>query len=169
MPDIDIPALATASQLSEFRGAPFPEETVRAAGEQIRVLCGWHIAPEVTSTLVLDSPGGIVLRLPTGHVTEVTEVTDLTGTEERALTGWRWSAHGMLSRPGGFPSGFRAVRVVMTHGYPTCPPDLLAVLANRTQRRVMQESLGSRSVTYSAEGDRALEDSLARRRIGPSA
>lgn len=162
-----IPPLAEASDIDDFRGAPFPPETVAAAGQQIRTLCGWHIAPQITTALVLDSPGGEVLRLPTRLVAGVESVTDLTGRVERELTGWRWSAHGMLSRRGGWPSGFRAVRVVLTHGYPECPADLLAVLANRTQRRVMQESLGSRSVTYSAEGDRALEDSLSRYALGP--
>lgn len=151
---VDLLSYGTA--LDGFPGAPFTPSQVRAAGEQVRVECGWHIAPTVTETLTLDSAGGRVLTLPTLRLVAVTEVRDVTGDTPEVLTGWRQSKVGMLSRVS-WPVGFAAVEVDLTHGYPECPPDLLAVLAERCQRFgkdgfVRQESLGSRSVTLGAAG-----------------
>lgn len=156
--------LATVDDLAGLPGGPFSAATVKAAGESVRRLCGWHIAPSVTETIVLDSPGGDVLWLPSRHVTAVESVRDLTGDVPVDLTGWRWSQAGMLS--GKFPAGFRVVEVTLTHGFDSCPPDLLPVVADRTRRRVMAESLGARSVTYGTESNHLL-DSLAGYRLGP--
>lgn len=159
--------LAMPGDLDGIDGAPFTESAVRAAGEQIRRLAGWHIAPEVAETLTVDSPGGDTLWLPTRHVVEVTAVRDVSGDTPRELSGWRWSQSGMLSRRGGFPCGFRAVEVDLKHGYESCPVDLLPVIADRTNRRVMQESLGSRSVTYGVDGDRTIDQTLSLYKLGP--
>ena len=156
--------LVQPTDLVDFPGGPFSAATVKAAGESVRRLCGWHIAPSVTETIVLDSPGGDVLWLPSRHVTAVESVRDLTGVQPVDLTGWRWSAAGMLS--GKFPAGFRVVEVTLTHGFDSCPPDLLPVVVDRTRRRVMAESLGARSVTYGTESNHLL-DSLAGYRLGP--
>lgn len=162
-----LPPLAEPDDLVEFDGAPFPESAVDASTAQIRRLCGWHIAPTITETIDLDHDGSTVIHLPTLHVVDVTDVWDTTGTKPRALTGWRWSAFGMLE--GRFPRGFRSVRIEFEHGYADTPPDLLPVIASRTQRRVMQENLGSRSVSYSIEADRAVEAALGTYMLGPRA
>lgn len=156
--------LATVDDLAGLPGGPFSPEAVRAAGEIVRRMCGWHVAPSVTETILVDSPGGDVLWLPSRHVTDVATVRDMTGSDPVDLTGWRWSEAGLLS--GRFPAGFRAVEVTLTHGYPSCPADLLPVVADRTRRRVMAESLGARSVTYGTESNHLL-DSLAGYRLGP--
>lgn len=161
----DWPDLVVAADLAAFPGAPFAEDTVRAAAGQVRRICGWHIAPEITETVVLDHNGAGVLHLPSLYVKAVSSVKDVTGDTPVEVTGFRWSRAGMLS--GRFPSGFRAVEVTFTHGFDECPADLLPVIASRTQRRAMQESLGSRSVSYSAEGDRAFESTLDTYRLGP--
>ena len=160
-----IPPLVDPSDLDEFHGAPFSAETVRAAADQVRRICGWHIAPEITQTVTLDHDGSRVLHLRSLRVTGVESVRDVSGPEPRDITGWRWSEAGMIE--GRFPRGFRVVEVTFTHGFDEAPADLLPVLASRTQRRAMQESLGSRSVSYSAEGDRAFESTLDSYRLGP--
>lgn len=162
-------SLTDALSLSEFPGAPFSDEVVQAACQTIRTVCGWHIAPQVLETITVDSPGGRVLRLPSLYVTAVSLVESLAGPDPVELTEWRWSQNGMLSRAECFPEGFRTVRVTFTHGYETCPLDLLPVIASRTQRRAMQESLGSRSVSFSAEGDAVLEAPLYQYKLGPRA
>lgn len=160
--------LVSPETLREFPGAPFPAAQVEAASEQVRRIAGWHIAPREVHTVVLDHDGADVLTLPSKAVHEVLSVRDVSGSTPREVTGYRWSAKGMLSRSGGLPLGFRSVEVTFEHGFDSCPADLLPVIASRTQRRVMQESLGSRSVSYSAEGDRSFEDTLSLYRIGPT-
>ena len=161
MSDVD---MIDVNDLSGFEGAPFSAEAVLAACEQIRRLCGWHIAPSITETIVVDSAGGDRLWLPSRHVTEVTSVRDVTG-ETPVDIPFRWSASGVLS--GRFPAGFRAVEVTLTHGYEECPEDLLPAIVDRTRRRVMQESLGSRSVSFSAESDRTIDSHLSLYELGP--
>lgn len=161
----DWPGLVEPSELIGFPGAPFPTNTVNAATAQIRRICGWHIAPSITETLVLDHDGSGVIHLPSLYVEDVVSVSDVTGDRPRVLSGWRWSGAGMIE--GRFPHGFRSVEVVLVHGYESCPDDLLPVVASRTQRRAMQESLGSRSVSYSVDGDRAVESTLESYMLGP--
>lgn len=161
------PPLATPGDLAGLPGAPFSEQAVTAAGEQLRRTCGWHISPEVEETLTVDSPGGRVLWLPTRWVLDVTAVRDVSGSSPVALSGWRWSQGGMLSLESGFPAGFRAIEVDLVHGFELCPADLLPVIADRTKRRVMQESLGSRSITFGVDGDRTIDQTLASYRLGP--
>lgn len=160
-----LPPLVVPADLEEFRGAPFSATTVNAAASQVRKIAGWHIAPSITATVTLDHDGSSVLYLRSLYVTDVVSVRDVSGSTPRDLTGWRWSQDGMIE--GHFPAGFRSVEVTFTHGYKECPEDLLPVIASRTQRRVMQESLGSRSVSYSAESDRSVESTLESYRLGP--
>lgn len=162
MANTELEPLVLAEDLDGFKGAPFKPETVNAASAQIRRICGWHIAPTIEETLVLDHDGGPVLYLPSLKVIDVVAVKDhRTG---RDLSRWHWSGAGMIE--GQFPRGFRSVEVTIEHGYAECPADLLPVVASRTQRRAMQESLGSRSVSFSAEGDRAFESTLELYRLG---
>lgn len=159
----EIEPLVRAEDLQGFQGAPFKPETVNAASEQIRRICGWHIAPTIEQTLVLDHAGGPVLYLPSLRVVDVVSLKNhRTGIE---LSNWHWSGAGMVE--GSFPRGFRSIEVTLEHGYAECPADLLPVVAARTQRRVMQESLGSRSVSFSSEGDVAFESTLDLYRLGP--
>lgn len=162
--------LFTAEDMAGMPGAPFSASTATAAGDQIRTLCGWHIAPSRTETLTLDTEGGRVLVLPSLRVSEVLAVRDVSGPTPKVLTGWRWSKDGMLERGnGGFwPDGFRVVEVDLTHGYESCPSELLNIGAEFSRRRVAQESIGGRSVTYvsSADDDDRIGSVLGSYRIG---
>ncbi len=150
--------LVVADDLAEFPGAPFSDTVATSAGESIRSEVGWHIAPELTETLTVDSDGGRYLFLPTLRLVDVTEVRDVTSDTPRVLDGWRQSEKGILYRVGGWPVGMSALKVDLTHGYPTCPPALLPAVAAYAQAikrggRVTQESLGSRSVSFATSGD----------------
>jgi hypothetical protein len=164
-----VPDLATSVDLADFPGAPFNEQVVRTVCETVRGECGWHIAPVVTETLTVDSRGGQLLLLPTLKIATVTEVRDVTSDTPRVVTGWRVAPSGMLVLAGGWPRGYAAIEVDLTHGYATCPEDLLGVIAERAGRgirdsTVQQESLGSRSVTF-AVGSGAISPVVARYRV----
>lgn len=166
--------LVDASDLADFPGAPFTPSQVKAAADQIRDECGWHIAPQLTQTLALDSDGGRLLALPTLHLVEVTAVRDMTGTAPNVLDGWRKSRIGLLERTAGvWPQGLEAVEVTIVHGYEACPAALLPAIAARCQRfnkdgTVRQESLGSRSVSFGIIEGGDVSAALARYRLGPS-
>lgn len=145
--------------LTGFPGAPFSAEVIAAVAEQIRSICGWHVAPTLSETLTVDSDGERTLFLPSLRVVEVTAVRDLTDPNNpKTIDGWTWSEDGMLTRKHGgyWPEGLRALEVDITHGYETCPSDLFPVAADFGRRRVQQESIGGRSVTFvsGAEDDR---------------
>ena len=154
-----LPPLVTAGDLVGMRGAPFSDDDVRAAGDAVRVACGWHVAPLVTEVVELDSDGARVLMLPSLHVESVTLVEDVTGDTPVVLTGWRVSRKGMLWRSS-WPCGFSAVRVSFTHGWESCPAALMGAVASNARQRVVQESLGSRSVTLADAPESASYDSV---------
>lgn len=154
--------LVTPEQLEPFGGL-LPPAKVEAAAAQVRALCGWHIAPVITETVHVDSEGGTLLVLPTLRLVELVSVTDVDGNE---LDDVSWSRHGYLRRTQRFPEGPRAVEVTMRHGYDTVPADLLGAIAERTSRRVLQESLGSRSVSYAVD-DPSTGGTLSLYRLGP--
>lgn len=78
----------------------------------IRAYCGWHVAPSITETIVLDGPGSDVLMLPSLRVTDVARVTS-GGTE---IKDPEWSRAGMVR--GSFDDRFGSVEVEFTHGFP---------------------------------------------------
>lgn len=143
--------LLEPAAVASFPGGPFTTATIQAAAAALRARAQWHIAPEVTETLTLDHDGSGVVLLPSLRVVDVVSVTNLAGPTPVVLTGWRWSKAGMLA--GRFPAGFRVLQVVLTHGYPECPQDLLPAIVDQvTGGRVRQESLGSASFSYESQG-----------------
>lgn len=161
MTDLVIPGDLTGQS-----GAPFSAEVVLSASESVRRACGWHIAPVVTETLTLNSNGGPLLVLPSLKVVDITEVRDVSDDTPAIIEGWRWSADGLVSRENGcWPTGFRTVEVDIIHGHETCPPELFPVIADFSRRRVAQESIGGRSVSFVSSADSRLESTLADFRI----
>ncbi len=144
MPIPYVTPLAIPGQIADFPGAPFPTAVVTAAGDRIRREAGWHIAPAITETLVLDTEAGEIIRLPSLRVTSVGSITTAGGLP---LTGWTLSANGNLYLAQGWPGGFGAVTVAFTHGYSTVPGDLLPVLAEYCQRSMVNAALTHRSET----------------------
>lgn len=124
--------LAAAPDVVSYRGAPFDGDLLAAAGGAVRSHCGWHIAPRFEDHLVLVSgPAGRRLVLPTLNIVEVTGIRDVvSGT---AVTGWRVGGSGMLIRDTGWPRGEDNLEVTLTHGFDTCPPEVVAVVVERAR------------------------------------
>lgn len=154
---VDAPLVSVADMAGQ-RGSPHTEAGVLSAGAEIRRICGWHIAPQVTFDVVLDSDGGRVLHLPAAEVVEVASVEDVTGETPKLLSGWRVSRAGMLQAPAGtsWPCGFSAVRVRFTAGYASCPPELLPIIATRAMiKRLVSGAAGPWQEAYDVRGQTA--------------
>lgn len=162
--------LITAAEVNALLpgGASVTQAQVTAIAEAIQLECGWHIAPVLEETVVLDSEGTSVLKLPTLKMSALVEVLNTATGEPIPIdlaTGW--SESGLISigsvgfvpgrswesyfRPGcgqRFPAGFRAVTVTFTHGFSKCPPDLARFIAQASRQRIIAETLVGRSVTF---------------------
>ncbi|MCR2051815.1 hypothetical protein NSA19_02890 [Actinomyces bowdenii] len=119
----DAPEIVTAADVAAASGGkvaqadPRLPALIKGATDGIRLLCGWHIAPVVEETLILDGNGGAVMQLPSLQVLKVTGVKALGEPIEVD-----WSADGMIeARRGRFPARFRSVEVTLQHGYATAP------------------------------------------------
>lgn len=134
------------TDLTSYPGYPFPAEVVDAAVAAVRAEVGWHIAPERTETVVVDSAGEFVLLLPTMKLGAVTQVRDLSGTAPAVLTDYRQSAAGMLYRSLRWPLAFAGVEVTFTHGYAFTPADVVAAVAERCQRSLVNSAHSSMTV-----------------------
>jgi hypothetical protein len=158
--------LVAPTNLADFPGAPFSDALVDAAVSAVRGEAGWHIAPAVTETVVVESDGGAYLFLPTLQLTAVTAVRNVTDEDATPTTVTGWRSHntarfraGLLHRPAGWARG--VFEVDITHGYAACPDDLLPVLAEVARAfaaggRAIQESRGPYSVTWQRDNSTAL-------------
>lgn len=155
--DPEYPDLISPDELSGYPGAPFDEEIIKDACQSVRAEAGWHIAPTWSDVVLVDSDGGSLLTLPTLKLVSIESVMDVSDPDRsRPITDWRKTKSGMLYRRAGWPEGFEAVEVTMTHGYEVCPRDLRSVIAERAQfaavnATVGQESAGSVSISYRNE------------------
>lgn len=166
---VTVPPLISAEAVNGLLpgGLSVTQAQVDAMASALRHECGWHIAPVVEETVILDSEGNATLRLPTGLMTALTSVTNTrTGEPIPVDLQTGWSKHGIITtsnstfipgrswtssvRPGsgGFPSGFRAVTVTFSHGYEECPLDLARYLTQTFRQRIISETLVGRSVTF---------------------
>jgi hypothetical protein len=154
--------LIQASDLADFRGAPFSQPVAEAAAESIRTECEWHIAPSEIATVKLRG-GGYVLLLPSMYVTDVSSVVDNYG---QAVAGCEWFPNGTIECPSGFPL---FVTVTFTHGYPACPPELLPVIAERAASqasgRIKSEAAGGVSISMEGGYDPIGSGVLAKYRL----
>lgn len=169
------PPLFDAAALSGFPGAPFAESAVAAAASAIRAAAGWHVAPSVTETIVVDCDGGAYLFIPTLWLDSVTAIRDSDGNtialDDVQLAKTPRFRAGCLYRSQSWPT-LDTVELDIVHGFDACPPELLALGAAMCQsisrdRSITQESEGPFSVAYSATSQTELEASplLARYRI----
>lgn len=154
--------LVQASDLAGFRGAPFSEQVTQAAAESVRADCEWHIAPIVTETVKLRARGTLLLL----HSLRVLSIATIYDDQGVLLSDYGWAPNGILERPSGFPN---LVTVTYTHGYESCPVELLPVIAERAlaqaSGRVRSESSGGRSVSLEGGDDTALVGVLSRYRV----
>lgn len=123
-----------------------------ALSDDVTSRCGWHIAPVLERTVVVDGSGSTVQPLPTKQLLAVLAVAS----DGRALdpAGVEWSRAGDLVLDGCWSSRPRGVTVTIRDGYEKVPSTVLAMiceaaklgLANRGG--VVREQAGGESVTY---------------------
>lgn len=134
---------------------PLEAEIVDAACDEIRTVCGWHIAPAISETLTVDGPGGTVLILPTLWVTALTTIT-VEGAV-LASTAYTWSRGAVVRRIDGgvWPTKQGSIAVALTHGYPACPPAVrrevqrVAAARSTIPAAITQSQVGAVSISYS--------------------
>ncbi len=144
---------------------PGLDSVVQRAEAAVVAYCGWHIAPQVSETLVLDGSGTGLLQLPTKHVVAIDRVSLLGVDLEADL--YDWSRVGLIqirSPRGMFPRRYQSVEVDLTHGHESTPPDLETVvlgMAVRAAASPMGETsirVGERASTFGAVGTSPLQD-----------
>ncbi|UYL87770.1 head-to-tail adaptor [Gordonia phage OneDirection] len=131
----DLPPMIDVAHLSMPAGTEVEQADLDAVCNDIRVACGWHIAPRVTAMeMVVNAQGGTILTVPSLRMGEPSSIVDANGA---AITGWTWSQNGILE--GSWPSGLRSVTVTADSGFVACPASVRAViedmLADRTNVR----------------------------------
>jgi hypothetical protein len=132
--------------LSHLPGAPFSDVEVDGAVADVRGAAGWHIAPVKTETVTLDvAHGEPRLRLPTRKLIAVSAIRDNDTSAVISASTYRVSlALGQVKRRSScWPSGFGRISVDITHGYISCPDDLLAVVAEAANLARRGQSLRS--------------------------
>lgn len=151
------------------------DEDILAASAVIRGYCRWHVWPSLTASLVVDGPGIDVLALPTLYLTAVSSLVETQrgfGQSPVTLTVATevdWSAAGLLWRVDGrcWTSKPRGITVGITHGFTEVPDEiaqLTVALAARSvgnPRRLVQQTVGSRSETYGVGSAGLLADEMA--------
>lgn len=149
-----LPPLASEDDIAEWMpGVPDAEARVNAASASIRRYCGWHIAPVLTQTLVLDGPGGYRLMLPTLNLIDVMAFSQ-NGTAHDLLA-LQWSHKGYLE--GWFSYQLRGISITVKHGFDEVP-DLAQMVCDLASRAsvvpvaVNREQAGSVSVSYREPG-----------------
>lgn len=164
------PPLATSSDYTSLIG-PLPagvdvNQLCVDASARVRAYCGWHIAPSVSEVFTVNGSGLFRQFLPTMFITDVASVTDSGVALD--LTMVDWAAEGWLEwaqySPGyqrsyGWPGLFsrrpRGVVASITHGYPTVPGEVVALVCSVVARQaaspsgVVREQAGAVSAQYS--------------------
>lgn len=114
----------TVEDVELFTGGRLSDglETQRmlAAAYQIaRTHCGWHVDAVADDTVTIDSPGGMVLSLPTLKLATLTEVVEDGATVP--LSSLRWSTRTAQvmkkAHAARWKAGLGIIEVTMTHGY----------------------------------------------------
>ena len=93
-----------------------------AAQAAVRAYCGWHIAPSLSETLVLDGTGARAFILPTLHLTSI-EMLKVNGQEVTLPV--EFSRAGIVRYP--TPDKLGAIEITFTHGYSS--EDLVDLMA----------------------------------------
>lgn len=138
---------------------------LNAAHGAVRRECGWHVAPVIEETLVLDGSGGDALLLPSGRVIELIEVlndgVDVTSNVDASKSGVLELQCGRWTRRLG------RVSVKLRHGYAADEaPEVAALIATLARRGgsapgiVASQSVNGASVAYLTAGGAPLSISL---------
>lgn len=130
---------------------------LNAAHGAVRRECGWHVAPIVEETLVLDGSGGESLLLPSGRVVEILEATNA---GEDVTADVDFSKSGVLElQCGRWASRLGQVTIRLRHGYAVEEvPEVASLIATLARRGgsapgvVARQSVNGASVEYLTGG-----------------
>ncbi|WP_433661078.1 hypothetical protein ACQPW1_02040 [Nocardia sp. CA-128927] len=126
-----LPPLADEAALSDYENGS-PAMALAIANALVRDWCGWHIAPTLTETLILDGSGDRVQMVPTLRLLDLHSVTE--NDRPIDLAKIRWSPTGYLRRTIAWTTRERGIRIEITHGWPTPPPLLVGVVLGIAKR-----------------------------------
>lgn len=122
-----------------------PQFWLNAANAAVRRECGWHVAPVITETLILDGRGGPTLLLPSQRVTAVLSVKN----DGEDVTGQvRFSRRaGVLTLASGWSTEVGSIEIELTHGHPIEDvPEIAALIVTLTKRAAVGGTVVSQSV-----------------------
>lgn len=163
-----LPALASPAALADYtRGVilasdPRAVALLDAVSASVRRHCGWHVAPVITETLVLDGTGGPLVDLPSMRVEEVTALSERLPGRGGLVHEWsreeiadlEWSRMGTLRRREGvWTSRYQGISITVRHGFEVVA-DLsqtvlqVAAMALASPTGVTHEQAGGVSVSY---------------------
>lgn len=137
-----IPDLLSTSGLEAYRDG---DEAffLRAAGQEIRDFCGWHVAPSVTVTESHDIARGLIV-LPTLHLTGVASI----GLDDHQLPDdeYSWGSGGGIEvhTVGYWP----AALVTYTHGHQAVPDNVATIGYELAQRAL--DTVGGNTKDFGA-------------------
>lgn len=133
---------------------------MRAAQGAIRRECGWHVAPIITETLVVDGSGGTELLLPSLRILELVEVLN-DGQDVTEHVKFSPDS-GIIGLRSGWSCELGGVSVRLLHGYePAEVPDVAGLIVTLTKRAatggtVVQQTIGSASQRLATGKDGAV-------------
>lgn len=137
--------MATVPDMFDLQSQMDAGMWLKAAQAAVRAYCGWHVCPQITHVITVDSYGGRTLLLPAKHIVDVSNVT-ISGVDRTHDV--QWSEAGILRlNDGVFPDGLRDVEVSLTDGYdPQDVPQIMALLVTLAKRAQIQPGIASQSV-----------------------
>jgi hypothetical protein len=160
------PQLAQYQDLVNLEQVPVDEAAgnaaLIAASGVVRSFCKWQISQKLQDTMVVAGNGTRSIRLPTGYVTNVYRVQldyivlspiQWDGTVAGQY-GYEWSQSGFIKRAPMWlwPQGERRVTVILDHGYPVIPDEVVGVVCAVAARALDNpESVRSRRVAETAQ------------------
>lgn len=102
------------------------------ASGTIRGICGWHIAPVVTETFIIDGNGTSVLTLPTLRLVHVDRIR-IDGQDYADFVAF---PRGQIYRCGTWPARIGVVEVEVSHGFNEAPDAVRAVALGMAARSI---------------------------------
>lgn len=143
MPDPIVPL----EMFEQFNGGENMTQTrLDQAIGAIRDYCGWHVAPAVRQTLIVDGNGRRALLLDSLHVTEVHSVSEhgvaltVDDPTQQMVGVVEWSRDGLLERNDRpWSTRRRAVVVELTHGYDEVPAALAGIVLDMVAQNLAIE------------------------------
>lgn len=123
-----------------------------AACAAVRAYCGWHVAPIATETVTLDGRGARRYFLPTLRLHSLNTLT----VDGLVVMNAEWSEMGEVR--GVYSHRLRGIVAEITHGFESCPADILSVLGDIVVAAGREGASAVASGTHSVRFEAALSE-----------